>query len=90
MSIQPYQLEPDHEYSSSEEAEEEPVDSGEEEVLSQCIELFTAKSTTIIEDFSILKRLTAKSHLLIRSLFRQFLNRLSYCKSREVLFFIEE
>ena len=30
MSIQPYQREP--EYSSSEEAEEEPVDSGEEEV----------------------------------------------------------
>ena len=39
-------------------------------VLSQCIELFTAKSTTIIEDFSILKRLTAKSHMLIRSKFR--------------------
>ena len=30
MTIQPYHLEP--EYSSSEEAEEEPVDSGEEEV----------------------------------------------------------
>ena len=30
MSIQPYQIEP--EYSSNEEAEEEPVDLGEEEV----------------------------------------------------------
>ena len=49
----------------------------------ECVETFTAKSTTIIEDFSILKHLKANSHMLIWIKFRQFLNtcRLSYCYS---------
>ena len=43
------------------------------------VETCTAKSTTIIEDFSILKRLKAIDYVLIWIKFRNFLNKLKYC-----------